>query len=167
MKANSLTPLLLPVAKSFGYEHRSGLFWKARGTLTQLLHLQGSRWNRGVYVNCGVTPRAFVTQRTPPGTGYWGLEIRPTAWEGPYFGLFRDWEDGRGEVTEPGQVEAPLRWLLDWMELHFEPEKVRQDVLSATSWCAEAGIVSRLIVDWANGSLEPPSRYFPGTRYYA
>jgi len=164
-KLTSLINVMDEIVHPVGYQRLGGLFWKRSEELTQLVHLQKSRWGGGVYVNIGVTPTQMITKATPPGTGYWALELRPTSWKGRYFQTFCRLEDD--EPVDAEEVERALQWLVKWMEKRLRAESVRQDVLDQTSWIWELGIATRMIKDWAGGSLRAPEQYFPEqTRYY-
>jgi hypothetical protein len=165
MDKKELTKLVSSLCKPLGYKVKSGLFWKGCQELTILVQLQKSRWGAGVYVDFGATPSVMVTKAVPPGAGYWGLEMRPTAWMGPFFKEFVDCEDDHEDRMKPDQMSPALQWLIQWMEDNIADEgRVRQAVLDCRS--LEFPRASIMMKDWARNQLKPPSVYFDGTPYY-
>jgi hypothetical protein len=165
MKRDDLVEIAIQIAKPRGYRHRRNMLWISNGELTRLLHFQQSRWGHGVYVNFGVTPDSLVKSNIPPGTGYWGLEMRATTWDGPFADRFRRCENDHDGTLRSGTMRRPIRWLLDEMDRYLSDSAfVRAAVLDTE--CVESVHASRIIKDWARGSLKHPTRYFINAPYY-
>ncbi|MBX3359661.1 MAG: DUF4304 domain-containing protein [Phycisphaeraceae bacterium] len=165
MNCTEMAKVVRGIARPLGYRGRGGLFWRTGDELTRLIHLQRSRWGAGVYVNCGVVPSRFVIKRTPPGSGYWGVEFRPTSWHGPHFDLFCRCEADHEDRMSARTMTRGLRWLVGWMdETYSDEDRVRALVLNrSTIQHAHSTIAMK---DWARGRLRAPAHYFDGASHF-
>jgi hypothetical protein len=165
MNRIEIVDIAVRLAKPRGYRHRRTMLWTSNGELTRLLHFQQSRWGKGIYVNFGVTPNKLIKGGIPPGTGYWGLEMRATEWIGPFTETFRRCESDHEGRMIAGTMERPIRWLLNEMDRYLSDSAfVRTVVLDSD--CIESVHASRIIKDWARGSLKHPKQYFTNAPYY-
>jgi hypothetical protein len=166
MNRSGLATELFRLARPRGYRKRGYLLWRARAELTELIHVQGSSWGHGVYVNFGVTPNALVTKTVPPGPGYWALELRPTSWKSPYFAKFCRCERDHDDNIDSDDMRESLQWVLDWIDENLTSDALRAAVANRSSWLARSGLVTAILRDWAAHDLKEPSHYFEGTPYY-
>lgn len=164
MKTHDLMKVLWPLAHGHGYIRHGLLVWRPSAGICRLIQLQQSRWAGGVFINCGATPTAMVTHERPPGHGCWGIELRPTEWEGPYYVDFLACEQDRGGTMVASRLSGALEWLLDWMEDSFAEDNLRATLMTPGSFL---GLRATLMLkDWAYGTLKAPRQYFQGVDYY-
>lgn len=152
MKRADLIRALSDAARPLGYRRKGGLFWKTGPELTALVHLQDSRWGKGVYVNVGVVPTRAVTGPVPPPVGRWGVAARAEGIGSPFQERFRLLAMGDPDAVRAEDAAEAFAWLMGWIETHLaDPDAVRRAVLDPSSWMSDA-LVYRVMRDWATGS---------------
>lgn len=171
MNRADLIKVVHGIARPLGYRRKGALFWKADGELATLIHLQGSRWGKGVYVNFGVIPTGMITKPAPPSTGYWPIEQRAEIFDSPFreqfVGLVTD-DEG---ITPAETMTDAFRWLFTWVEENLaDTNNVRRAILEQdpNSGVARMGPipVEWVMYDWARGALKEPSQYYKNLPYY-
>jgi hypothetical protein len=161
MKKTELIKVLHGMARPLEYRRKGSLFWKTGNQLTTLIHLQSSRWGRGMYVNFGVTPNEMITKAAPPSVEYWARQKRGESCDSPFKDQFSRLVLDDEDAMRPEEMTEAFRWLLMWIEDHFgDADAMRKAIIdkNSDSW----GILE----DWAKGELKEPSYYFKDAPYY-
>lgn len=146
-----LSKVLYEIAKPLGYRRKGALFWKTGAELTMLIHLQRSRWDRGVYINFGVTPTVMVLTSLPPSVAYWASQERAECVESPYREMINRLVTDSDDQLPPEEMMETFQWLLTFLEAQYgDTEADRRHIIQ------EYGQTSCIITDWANRSMKEP-----------
>ena len=160
-----LTKVTVQCAESAGFERKGSLFWRSEQDLVLLMELQSSQWGQGKYVNLGVNPVSMMTKPIPPGSGYWGLDLRASAVPSPFTEVFRQLEDDHDSTMDPKILLEPLSWLFSWLVDEWaDNDRVRAAALHEDQWYSP--YVNLVLKDWARGQLRDPRAYYGKTPYY-
>jgi hypothetical protein len=171
MNKATLVKIVHSIARSLGYQRKGNLFWKTGKELTVLVHLQGSRWGKGVYVNFGVIPSKMIIKTTPPGPGYWPIETRAESFGSPFQQKFRELITDDEDVMSVDEIKNAFRWLFTWIEDNLTNETlVREAILKQDVTSGIAKLVpiptEWVMADWATGNLKDPAYYYGDLPYY-
>lgn len=145
-----------------GYTVKGNTHWKTHSEVTTLLHLQRSRFDKGIYVNIGAIPNAFVKGSKPPRCESCPFYSRVTMLRSNNrTHIFKALQSDARRV-DARDLENAAQWIFAWLENRFrDGHKVRLRVLREK----DDGMID-IWRDWALGRLRPVRQYYTNDPYF-